>query len=91
MNRIKRISMQLIEKHTDLFSDDYEKNKEALNRVAIIRSKQLRNEVVGYITAFIKSQINSKEEEKAEAEEIEEIEEIEESENSEQVNALASE
>lgn len=85
MNRIKRISMQLIEKHTDLFSDDYEKNKEVLNRVAIIRSKQLRNEVVGYITAFIKSQINSTEEEKAAAEEIEE------SESNEQVNELASE
>lgn len=85
MNRIKRISMQLIEKHTDLFSGDYEKNKEVLNRVAIIRSKQLRNEVVGYITAFIKSQINSKEEEKAAAEEIEE------SESNEQVNELASE
>ena len=88
MNRIKRISMQLIEKHTDLFSDDYEKNKEVLNRVAIIRSKQLRNEVVGYITAFIKSQINSTEEEKAAAEEIEEIEE---SESNERVNELASE
>ncbi|MGH9909552.1 MAG: hypothetical protein ACRD32_02815 [Nitrososphaerales archaeon] len=88
MNRIKRISMQLIEKHTDLFSDDYEKNKEVLNRVAIIRSKQLRNEVVGYITAFIKSQINSTEEEKAAAEEIEEIEE---SESNEQVKELASE
>lgn len=85
MNRIKRISMQLIEKHTDLFSDDYEKNKEALHRVAIIRSKQLRNEVVGYITAFIKSQINSTEEEKAA------VEEIEESESNEQVNELASE
>ena len=88
MNRIKRISMQLIEKHTDLFSDDYEKNKEVLNRVAIIRSKQLRNEVVGYITAFIKSQINSTEEEKAA---VEEIEEIEGSESNEQVNELASE
>lgn len=85
MNRIKRISMQLIEKHTDLFSDDYEKNKEALHKVAIIRSKQLRNEVVGYITAFIKSQINSEEEEKATAEETEE------SESNEQVNELASE
>ncbi|MEM2759844.1 MAG: 30S ribosomal protein S17e [Nitrososphaerales archaeon] len=62
MNRIKRISMQLIERHAEKFSSDYEKNKEVLSKIAIIRSKQLRNEVAGYITAYVKRQGDRKEE-----------------------------
>lgn len=74
MNRIKRISMQLIEKHQDLFNDDFEKNKEVLNKVAVIRSKRLKNKIAGYITVFMKGQMDGKEEK--EGEEIEEMEEI---------------
>lgn len=50
MNRIRRIAMQLLERHGDLFGTDFEQNKEALERVAIFRSKVLRNEVAGCIT-----------------------------------------
>lgn len=74
MNRIKRISMQLIGKHSDLFGDDYDKNKEVLDKVAVFRSKQLRNEVAGYITAYMRGQMDSEEEEQGEeAEGAEEI------------------
>lgn len=73
MNRIKRISMQLIEKHSELFSDDFEKNKEVLSKISIIRSKQLRNKIAGYITNYVK-RADSKEG----AESVEELEEIEE-------------
>ncbi len=62
MNRIKRISMQLLDRYSDMFTGDFEKNKEVLNKVAVIRSKGLRNEVAGYITIYIKGQMNSKEE-----------------------------
>ena len=62
MNRIKRISMQLLERYTDMFTDDFEKNKGILNKVAVIRSKGLRNEVAGYITIYMKGQMNNKEE-----------------------------
>ncbi len=76
MNRIKRISMHLIEKHGDTFSNDFEKNKEVLNKVAVIRSKRLKNEVAGYITVYIQGQIDSKEEKEEEIEKVEEIAEV---------------
>ncbi len=48
--------MQILEKHGNLFTNDFEKNKSILSRVAIIRSKQLRNEIAGYITDFVKKE-----------------------------------
>ena len=74
MNRIKRISTQLIERHGDMFNDDFEKNKEAISKVAIIRSKRLKNKIAGYITIYMKDQMDSKEEK--EEEETEEIAEV---------------
>ncbi|MCP8310601.1 MAG: hypothetical protein L6N95_00900 [Candidatus Methylarchaceae archaeon HK01B] len=50
MNRIKRISIQIWEKYGDLFTDDFDKNKTVLGQVSIVRSKQLRNKIAGYIT-----------------------------------------
>ncbi len=70
MNRIKRISMQLLNKHGDLFTTDYEKNKEILGKVSIFRSKNLRNEVAGYITSYVRAEMNSEAEEPAPVEEI---------------------
>ncbi len=60
MNRIKRISMQLLGKYGDMFSTDFDKNKEVLNTVAIIRSKGLRNEIAGYITGYMRLGMNGK-------------------------------
>ncbi|MFQ6011334.1 MAG: 30S ribosomal protein S17e [Nitrososphaerales archaeon] len=51
MNRIRRLSTKLLEEFPDRFSSDYEKNKEVLAEIALIRNKQLRNEIAGYITA----------------------------------------
>ncbi|MFQ5940215.1 MAG: 30S ribosomal protein S17e [Nitrososphaerales archaeon] len=68
MNRIKRISMQFIEKYWDMFSDDFEKNKEVLNKVGIIRSKRLKNEIAGYITVYVKGHVQSKKEKEEEIE-----------------------
>jgi small subunit ribosomal protein S17e len=54
----------LLEKHGNLFTTDFEKNKEILSQVAIIRSKELRNEIAGYITRLVSRrnpQQNSKE------------------------------
>lgn len=74
MNRIKRISMELIEKHGDKFTDDFEKNKEVIGQVAIIRSKRLKNQIAGYITNYIKGEMDSKEEQ--EQEQVEEVAEV---------------
>ena len=50
MDRVKRIAYNLLDEYGKLFTSDYEENKKALDRIAIVRSKQLRNELVGFIT-----------------------------------------
>ena len=62
MDRIKRLSMDIINNNTDSFGTDFTKNKEILNKITIVRSKGLKNEIAGYITNFIKKQIKLKEE-----------------------------
>ena len=54
MDRIRRIAEAILEKYPDLFTDEFEKNKQLLVTVATIRSKTLRNETVGYITSAIR-------------------------------------
>jgi small subunit ribosomal protein S17e len=56
MNRIKRISSDLLQKHPDRFGLEFDANKKALNDLAIVRSKVLRNELAGYITAHLRKQ-----------------------------------
>jgi small subunit ribosomal protein S17e len=56
MNRIKRISTELMQKHLDKFGLDFDANKNAINEVATVRSKIMRNEVAGYITAHLRKQ-----------------------------------
>jgi small subunit ribosomal protein S17e len=56
MNRIKRISAELMQKYPDKFGLEFDANKSAINEVAIVRSKILRNELAGYITAYLRKQ-----------------------------------
>ncbi|HET6779542.1 MAG TPA: 30S ribosomal protein S17e [Nitrososphaera sp.] len=56
MNRIKRISTELLQRYPDKFGPDFDANKKATNELAIFRSKVLRNEVAGYITAHLRKQ-----------------------------------
>jgi small subunit ribosomal protein S17e len=56
MNRIKRISTQLLERYPDKFGLDFNANKNVVSEVAIVRSKVLRNELAGYITAHLRKQ-----------------------------------
>ena len=57
MDRIKRISFEVLEAHKSKFGEDFVENKKALNEIAIVRSKGLKNKVAGYITRFLKKQI----------------------------------
>ncbi|MBA0908916.1 MAG: hypothetical protein ITD33_02070 [Nitrosarchaeum sp.] len=57
MDRIKRLSYDVMEDHKQKFGEDFADNKKALNEIAIIRSKGLKNEIAGYITKFIKKEI----------------------------------
>jgi len=53
MNRVRRLSLKLLEEFPDRFTGDYEKNKEVLAEVALIRNKRLRNEIAGFLTASL--------------------------------------
>ena len=82
MNRIKRISTELLQKFPDKFGLEFDANKKALNDLAVVRSKVLRNELAGYITAHLrkieaqeKASIATASEEDEEEQESEEAEE----------------
>jgi len=54
VDRIKKISLEVLKDHKDKFGIDFRENKKILGEISIIRSKGLKNEVAGYITKFIK-------------------------------------
>jgi small subunit ribosomal protein S17e len=57
VDRIKRISFEVLDVHKSKFGEDFVENKKALNQISIVRSKGLKNKVAGYITRFNKKQI----------------------------------
>jgi small subunit ribosomal protein S17e len=54
MDRVRRISAVLLSKYPDKFYPDFERNKKAVNELAKIRSKVLRNTIAGYLTSYIR-------------------------------------
>ncbi|MDG7043848.1 MAG: 30S ribosomal protein S17e [Nitrososphaerota archaeon] len=54
LNRIRKISTELLVKYPTKFTESFDSNKLALNELADITSKNLRNELAGYITKKIK-------------------------------------
>ena len=54
MDRIKKISLEVLKDHKDKFGIDFRENKKILNEISIVRSKGLKNEIAGYITKLIK-------------------------------------
>jgi len=56
VDRIKRLSYEVLEKHKSKFGENFTDNKKSLDEVAIVRSKGLKNEIAGYITNFIKKE-----------------------------------
>lgn len=59
MDRIKRLSYEVLDEHKQKFGEDFADNKKILDQIAIIRSKGLKNEIAGYITKFIKKEIRN--------------------------------
>lgn len=60
MDRIKKLSLKVLENHKDEFGIDFVVNKKNLERFTIIRSKGLKNEIAGYITKFLKHELLDK-------------------------------
>ncbi len=57
MDRIKRISYEVLDEHKSKFGEDFADNKKVLDQISIIRSKSLKNKISGYITRLIKKEI----------------------------------
>jgi small subunit ribosomal protein S17e len=61
MDRVRRISTELLALYPDKFAQDFEQNKKVINELATIRSKVLRNTVAGYITSYIRKKSGQQE------------------------------
>jgi len=57
---IKRIAKDLLEKHPDKFTMDYETNKQVVDQMVDSRSKRLRNRISGYVTILKKLEERNK-------------------------------
>ena len=50
MNRVRKLSTEILEKYEDSFGENFEDNKRALMEISIITSKELKNKIAGFIT-----------------------------------------
>jgi small subunit ribosomal protein S17e len=69
MDRVRKISTELLSKYPDKFVPDFDQNKKLINELATVRSKVLRNTIAGYITSYLRknsaqreSEVTTKEE-----------------------------
>ena len=56
MNRVKRVSTELLNRYPDKFNVDFQQNKKTIDEIAKVRSKELRNQIAGYIASYINKQ-----------------------------------
>ena len=91
MDRIKRLSYEVLDEHKSKFGEDFADNKKILDQISIIRSKGLKNEVAGYITKFIKKEIRDEKVKQAQIASAESEEIIEEKVESEVPESVESE
>lgn len=50
---IKRVSIELVSKYPQVFSRDFENNKEMVNTLTNVSSVKMRNRIAGYITRYL--------------------------------------
>lgn len=62
MEKTRRLADVIMQRHPEAFGSDYEKNKKALDELAIIPSKQLRNQIAGYIAKKLRAETEEEEE-----------------------------
>ena len=70
MNRVKKLSTELLNRYPDKFNVDFQQNKKTIDEIAKVSSKELRNQIAGYIASYINKQ--SKEQNKKVEEDLEE-------------------
>jgi small subunit ribosomal protein S17e len=70
LNRVKKHSTDLLNRYPDKFNVDFQQNKKTIGELATVRSKELRNQIAGYIASYINRQ--TKEQNKKIEEDVEE-------------------
>lgn len=53
MDRVRRISSDLLQRFPEKFTTDFNENKKIVQELATVRSKVLRNKIAGYITSYL--------------------------------------
>jgi small subunit ribosomal protein S17e len=61
MDRVRRISTELLNRYPDKFVQDFDQNKKLIGELATVRSKVLRNTIAGYITSYLRKNSSQKE------------------------------
>lgn len=56
MNRVKKLSTELLNRYPDKFNVDFQQNKKIIDEIAKVKSKELRNQIAGYIASYINKQ-----------------------------------
>lgn len=51
---IKRVTRQIMKLHDGEFSEEFDKNKEIVNKMIIEPPKKMRNTIAGYVTRLVK-------------------------------------
>ena len=67
---VKRITKQLVSEHKEDFSEDYNKNKEALKKYISTKSPKIKNVIAGYVSRLVKQSNQGKERRTINAEDI---------------------
>lgn len=52
--------MQILERYPENFGTDFDQNKATLKKIAIVKSKLLRNRIAGFITAYLRRETAEK-------------------------------
>ena len=47
---IKKIGKELLDRYPEVFTKDFESNKEKVNELTNVESKTVRNRIAGYVT-----------------------------------------
>ena len=56
MNRVKKLSTELLNRYPDKFNVDFQQNKKIIDEIAKVKSKEMRNQIAGYIASYINKQ-----------------------------------
>lgn len=59
-NYIKSLATQLIAEHDDVFTTDFDSNKENVTKYTNVESKMIRNRVAGYVVRKLRVKANRK-------------------------------